>query len=253
VVISSFAKNGDLGMVEYLFREMITSGIRADVFLYSILIDAYAEVGKVQQATAYFGLMKKDGLCENATIYNSLIKLYTKVGYLAEARETYKLLRSLDIDTSLYASNCMIDLYSDHCMVKEAREIFESLKARGSANEFSYAMMVCLYKKIGRYDVAHRICQEMQALGLLTQALSYNSAIQMYVSGGRMEDAFKIFKMMLVSNTPPNDATFKALNVILVRSGVTRNEIRKLELLRRNNTHDCLHQWYKALSLSLQL
>jgi pentatricopeptide repeat protein len=62
VVINSFAKNGDLGMVEYLFREMITSGIRADVFLYSILIDAFAEVGKVQQAAAYFGLMKKDGL-----------------------------------------------------------------------------------------------------------------------------------------------------------------------------------------------
>jgi len=253
VVISSFAKNSDLGMVEYLFREMITSGICADVFLYSILIDAFAEVGKVQQAAAYFGLMKKDGLCESAIIYNSLIKLYTKVGYVAEARETYKLLRSLDTDTNLYASNCMIDLYSDHCMVKEAREIFESLKARRSANEFSYAMMVCLYKKIGRYDVAHRICKEMQALGLMTQALSYNSAIQMYVSCGRMEDAFKIFKKMLVSNTPPNDATFKALKVILVRSGVTRNEIRKLELLRRNNTHDCLHQWYRALSLSLQL
>ncbi|KAF8691666.1 hypothetical protein HU200_040049 [Digitaria exilis] len=248
---SSFVKNGDLRMAEYLFREMITSGIRADVFLYSILIDAYAEVGKVQQAAAYFGLMKKDGLCESAIIYNSLIKLYTKVGYVAEARETYKLLRSLDTDTSLYACNCMIDLYSDHCMVKEAREIFESLKARGRANEFSYAMMVCLYKKIGCYDVAHRICKEMQDLGLLTQVLSYNSVIQMYVSGGRMEDAFKIFKKMLVSNTRPNDATFKALHVILVRSGVTRNEIRKLELLRRNNTHDCLRQWYRALSLQL--
>ncbi|RCV08815.1 hypothetical protein SETIT_1G357000v2 [Setaria italica] len=248
---SSFAKNGDLRMVEYLFREMITSGIRADVFLYSILIDAYAEAGKVQQAAAYFGLIKKDGLCESATIYNSLIKLYTKVGYVAEARETYKLLRSLDTDANPYASNCMIDLYCDHCMVKEASEIFESLKARGSANEFSYAMMVCLYKKIGRYDVAHRICKEMQALGLLTQAQSYNSVIQMYVSGGRMEDALKIFKKMLVSNTPPNDATFKALNVILVRSGVTRNKIRKLELLRRNNTHDYLCQWYTALSLQL--
>jgi hypothetical protein len=66
-----------------------------------------------------------------------------------------------------------------------------------------------------------------------------------------MGDAFKIFKKMLVSNTPPNDATFKALNVFLVRSGVTRNKIKKLELLRRNNTHDYLHQWYTALSLQL--
>lgn len=252
VVISSFAKNGDLRMSEYLFREMIMSGVHPDIFVYSILIDAYAEVGNVQQASAYFGLMKKDGLYENVTIYNSLIKLYTKVGYVPEARGAYKLLKSLDTNAILYASNCMIDLYSDHCMVKEACEVFDSLKVRGIANEFSHAMMVCMYKKVGRYDVAHRVCKEMQALGLLTQLLSYNSVIQMYVSGGRTEEALKIFKKMLASNTPPNDATFQALKVILVRSGVTKNETRKLELLRRNNSHDCLHQWYRAISSAVR-
>ncbi|TVU48297.1 hypothetical protein EJB05_07929 [Eragrostis curvula] len=252
VVISSFAKHGDLSMVECLFSEMTASGIRADAFVYSIIIDAYAEVGNVHKAAAYFGFMKKDGLCENATICNSLIKLYTKVGYLAEAREAYKLLRTLNTDANLYASNCMIDLYSDHCMVKEAREVFENLKARGSANEFSRAMMLCLYKKVGRFDEAHRICKEMQCSGLLTQALSYNSAIQMYVSGGRMKEAFKIFKKMLASNTLPNDATFKALKVMLVKGGATKAEIKKLELLRRNNTHDCLYQWYMAVSSAVR-
>jgi pentatricopeptide repeat protein len=248
LVISSFAKNGDLSMVECLFNEMIASGIRADAFVYSIIIDAYAEVGNVRKAAAYFGLMKKSGLSENSAICNSLIKLYTKVGYLAEARETYKLLRSLNTGASSYASNCMIDLYSDYCMVKEAYEVFEKLKAEGSANEFSHAMMVCLYKKVGRFDEAHRICIEMQRSGLLTQALSYNSVIQMYVSGGKMEEAFKIFKKMLASKTPTNDATFKALKVILVKDGAKKTQIKKLESLRRNNTHDCLDQWYLALS-----
>jgi pentatricopeptide repeat protein len=74
----------------------------------------------------------------------------------------------------------------------------------------------------------------------------------MYVSGGRTEEALKIFKKMLASNTPPNDATFQALKVILVRSGVTKNETRKLELLTRNNTHDCLRQWYRALSSAVR-
>uniref|UniRef100_A0ACD5XZK6 Uncharacterized protein n=6 Tax=Avena sativa TaxID=4498 RepID=A0ACD5XZK6_AVESA len=248
VVITSFAKDNNLHMVECLFREMITLEVHADAYVYSTLIDAYAEVGNVQQAAAYFGLVTKAGLCESASIYNSLIKLYTKAGYLAEARETYKLLKSLDTDTNLYASNCMIGLYSDHCMVNEAREIFENLKVRGSANEFSYAMMVCLYKKVARYDEAHRISREMQALGLLTQALSYNSVIQMYISGGKMEEAVKIFQKMLVSNTPPNDVTFKVLKVILLK-GVSYIEITKLESLRRSNAQDCLNQWYKALSL----
>lgn len=252
VVISCFAKNGNLHMVDCLFREMITSGIQADTYVYSILIDAYAEVGDVQKAEAYFGLLKKAGLCESATIYNSLIKLYTKVVYLAEAQKTYKLLKSLNADTNLYASNCMIDLYSDHCMVKEAREIFENLKVTGKANEFSHAMMVCLYKKIARFDEAHRISKKMQASGFLTQALSYNSVIQMYVSGGRMEDALKIFQKMLASNTPPNDATFKALKIILVKRGVSNNDIRRLELLRKNRIHDCLRHWYRMLCMAVR-
>jgi len=66
-----------------------------------------------------------------------------------------------------------------------------------------------------------------------------------------MEEAFKIFTKMLASNIPPNDTTFQALRVILV-SGVTENETRRLELLRRNNTHDCLHQWYRALSSAVR-
>ncbi|XP_006649442.1 pentatricopeptide repeat-containing protein At3g23020 [Oryza brachyantha] len=252
VVISSFAKNDNLHMVDCLFREMISSGIQADTYVYSISIDAHAEVGDVQKAEAYFGLLKKSGLCESATIYNSLIKLYTKAVHLAEAQKTYKLLKSLDTDTNLYASNCMIDLYSDHCMVNEAREIFENLKFTGKANEFSHAMMVCLYKKIARFDEAHRISKEMQASGFLTQALSYNSLIQMYVSGGRMEEALTIFQKMLASNTPPNDATFKALKIILVKGGVSKNDITRLELLRKNSTHDCLRHWYRILRMTVR-
>lgn len=89
----------------------------------------------------------------------------------------------------------------------------------------------------------------MQALGLLTQALSYNSVIQMYVSGGKMEEAVKIFQKMLASSTPPNDVTFKALKPILVKEGVSNIEIAKLESLRRCSTQDCLNQWYRALAL----
>ncbi|KAL5210931.1 hypothetical protein ABZP36_006554 [Zizania latifolia] len=53
VVISSFAKNGNLRMIECLFREMVASGIQADTYVYSILVDAYAEGGDVQQSEAF--------------------------------------------------------------------------------------------------------------------------------------------------------------------------------------------------------
>ena len=38
----------------------------------------------------------------------------------------------------------MIDLYTERIMVEQAKEIFESLMKNEVANEFSYAMMLCM-------------------------------------------------------------------------------------------------------------
>uniref|UniRef100_A0A6V7QSV2 Uncharacterized protein n=1 Tax=Ananas comosus var. bracteatus TaxID=296719 RepID=A0A6V7QSV2_ANACO len=247
VVMDSFAKLGELQMVEDLFKEMTSFGISADIVVYSILIDAYAEVGDVQQAVKYVDSLKRAGFAVNLIIRNSLIKLYTKVGLLREAQETYELVKSSDDSPDVYSSNCMINLYNDYAMVREAEEVFENLRNSRKANEFSYAMMMCLYKKVGRVDDAHRVSQEMQALGLLTDILSYNSMLGLYASGGRMKEAVKCFQQMLASGVKPNDATFKTLGLILIKRGAPSSAIEHLETVRRNDAQVGLKEWIKAL------
>ncbi|KAF9596622.1 hypothetical protein IFM89_012745 [Coptis chinensis] len=227
-VILSFVKLGQLDMAEELFTEMIGFTVQPDKFVFGILINAFAGVGSVEKAANYVNKMGNSGLRGNPVIYNSLIKLYTKVGFLQEAEETYKLLRSSEAGPDVYSSNCMIDLYSERGMVPQAEEIFGDLKQKGGANEFSYAMMLCMYRRVGRIEKGIAFANSMFELGLLTGNLSYNSIIGLYASDGRLNEAVETFWEMIKSSIQPDDSTFRSLGVVLVRFGASKDTVSKL-------------------------
>lgn len=247
-VISSFVKSGELEMAEGLYAEMIQHMVEPDVVVYGVLINAFADLGSVKEATNYVNAMKSAGFPGNAVIYHSLIKLYTKVGYLKEAQEAYELLQLSGSYPDVYSSNCMIDLYSERSMVSEAEVIFENLKQRGDANEFTYAMMLCMYKRNGRFEEATHIARQMKELGLLTDLLSYNNVIGLYAIDGRYREALRIFKEMVSACIQPDDSTFKLLGSVLLKCGVPKRAVNKLHITRKNNTQSGLQAWMATLS-----
>ncbi|KAM3356454.1 pentatricopeptide repeat-containing protein [Capsicum galapagoense] len=247
-VISSFVKVGQLEMAVRLFDEMITVDVKPDVVVYGVLINAFADIGSVKDATKYLVEMKKSGLEANAVIYTSLIKLYTKVGYLREAQETYKMLQSFEAGADVYSSNCMIDLFSERSMVRQAEEIFEHLKQKGNANEFSYAMMLCMYKRNGMFKEAIQNVRKMRELGLMTDLLSYNNVLGLYATDGRFKEALATYKEMLSSAIQPDDSTFKSLGIVLLKCGVPKEAVSKLESTRKKDPQIGMQKWASALS-----
>ncbi|KAI3797291.1 hypothetical protein L1987_32547 [Smallanthus sonchifolius] len=246
-VISSLVKLGQLEKAVGLFEEMIEFNIKPDVVVYGVLINAYADVGDVEEALHYVNEMKGTGLGMNGIICNSLIKLYTKVGCLKDAEEAYYTPQKLDAGTDVYSSNCMIDLYTERSMVKPAEEIFEKLRRNGTANEFSYAMMLCMYKKIGSFDEAFEMAKQMRESGLLTDLLSYNHVLGLYASDGRFKEALTIFKEMIESGVQPNDSTFKSLGVLMKR-GVAKKAVKNLEIMWRDDDQSGLKAWLETLN-----
>ncbi|KAK1314585.1 Pentatricopeptide repeat-containing protein [Acorus calamus] len=247
-VISNFAKLGELEKAVSLFKEMVGFAVQPDIVLYGVLINAFAEAGSVRGALSYVDAMKDAGFTVNAVINNSLIKLYTKVGYLNEARETYELVRSSADGPDIYASNCMIDLYCERGMIKEAEEIFEDLKQRTDANEFSFAMMLRMYKKAKKVSKAVKIAHEMKELGLLSEPLSYSNAIEVFVMDGRLKEAAETFFRMMDAGVQPNDAVFRSLGTVLIRCGASKQAIDHMELRRKEDAKSGLKTWAETMS-----
>ncbi|GLT78651.1 hypothetical protein SLA2020_501800 [Shorea laevis] len=247
-LISSYIKLGQLEMAEELYRVMIENNVEPDVVIYGVLINAFADLGSVKEATRYLDAMRSTGLPGNTVIYNSLIKLYTKVGYLKEAVEIYKLLQSTEGHPNVYSSNCMIDLYSEVSMVRQAEELFENLKRKRVANEFTYAMMLCMYRRNGRFTEAAQIAEQMRELGLLTDLLSYNNVIGLYATDGRFMEVVRTFKEMIDAAIQPDDFTFKSLRSVLVRCGVPKPAVHELEARRKKDPKSGLQAWMSTLS-----
>ncbi|KAK7268654.1 hypothetical protein RIF29_21359 [Crotalaria pallida] len=247
-VISSFAKLGQLEMAEDTYMEMIRHGVQPDVIVYGVLINAFADVGSFKKAMSYIDEMERAGLPGNTVIYNSLIKLYTKVDDLKKAQETYKLLQSSEAGPDVYSSNCMIDLYTKRSMVDQAKEIFETLKVNGAANEFTFSMMLCLYNKVKKFDEAIQIAKQMRNSGLLTHVLSYNNVLDLYAISGRPKDAIETLKEMVRATIQPDDCSFKSLGVLLLRYGISRHAINKLEVCMKKDASQGLQAWISALS-----
>ncbi|EOA33002.1 hypothetical protein CARUB_v10016333mg [Capsella rubella] len=250
-VISSFVKLGQLNMAEEVYKEMVEYYIEPDVVVFGVLINAFADTGNVQQAMSYVEAMKKAGIPGNSVIHNSLIKLYTKVGYLNEAEAIYReLLQSCNKAQypDVYTSNCMINLYSERSMVRKAEAIFENMKQRREANEFTFAMMLCMYKKNGRFEEATQIAKQMREMKILTDPLSYNSVLGLYALDGRFKEAVETFKEMVSSGLQPDDSTFKSLGTILMKLGMSKKAVRKIEEIRRNEIKRGLELWISTLS-----
>ncbi|XP_058770199.1 pentatricopeptide repeat-containing protein At3g23020-like [Vicia villosa] len=252
-VISSFVKLGQLEMAESVYKEMIGYGVKPDVIVYGVLINALCDAGMVKEAVHYADEFKRAGLPGNAVIYNSLMKLYAKVGYMKEAQETYKLLQSSKEGPAVYSSNCMIGLYTKYSMVDPAKEIFETLKKNGTANEFSFAMMLFLYKKIERFDEAIQIANQMRKLGLLTDSLSYNSVLDLYANAGRPKEAIHIFKDMVTASIQLDDCSLQSLRNLLLRYGASRQALDKLQVSMKKDTFNGLQAWMSALTSVLEM
>lgn len=250
-VISSFVKLGQLNMAEEVYKEMVDFNIEPDVVVYGVLINAFADTGNVQEAMSYVEAMGRAGITGNSVIQSSLIKLYTKVGYLNEAEAVYReLLESCNTGQypDVYTSNCMINLYSERSMVRKAEAIFESMKQRGEANEFTFAMMLCMYKKNARFEEATQVAKQMREMKILTDPLSYNSVLGLYALDGRFKEAVETFKEMVSSGVRPDDSTFKSLGTILIKLGLSKKAVRRIEEVRKQEIKRGLELWISTLS-----
>ncbi|KAB5512251.1 hypothetical protein DKX38_029280 [Salix brachista] len=197
--------------------------VKPDVIVYGVLINAFADAESVKAALGYVDAMKRAGLPGNTVIYNSLIKLYTKVGYLKEAEETYQLLQLSDSEPEK--------------------------KKKGNTNEFTFAMMLCMYKRLGRFEEATQIAKQMRDLRLLTDVLSYNNVLGLYALDGRFKEAVGIFKEMVEVSVQPDDCTFKSLGIVLVKCGITKKAVGKLGATTKIDYQKGLQAWVLSLSI----
>nr|XP_034921315.1 pentatricopeptide repeat-containing protein At3g23020-like [Populus alba] len=182
--------------LEELYNEMIGLDVKPDVVVYGVLINAFADAESVEEALGYVDAMKRAGLPGNTVIYSSLIKLYTEVWCSKEAEETYKLLQLSESGPDAFSSNC---------------------------------------KRLGRFEEAIQIAKQTRELGLLTDLLCYSNVLGLSALDGRWKEALGTFKEMVEASSQPDDYMFNSLGIALVKCGISKKAVDKLEATKKND------------------
>ncbi|KAH0984476.1 hypothetical protein GBA52_011653 [Prunus armeniaca] len=227
-LIACYARLGQLSDAVDVYQDLVNSGVQPNEFVYGSLINGFVESGRVEEALKYFRHMEESGISANQIVLTSLIKAYGKVDCLDGAKVLYERLKDLEGPRDIVASNSMINLYADLGMVSEAKLIFEKLRAKGWADEITYAIMIYLYKNVGMLDEAIDVAEEMKLSGLIRDCGSFNKVMSCYAINGQLRECGELLHEMVTRKLLPDSGTFKVLFTIL-KKGIPIEAVTQLE------------------------
>ncbi|KAL0368347.1 UNVERIFIED_CONTAM: Pentatricopeptide repeat-containing protein [Sesamum calycinum] len=191
---------------------------------YSANIDAFGERG-------LFDSMEEHGLIPDRCGYNSLVQMLATADLPQKA--TFYLRKMQEVGLVI---DCVPYLCCDLRLRKrkEATYYVDAMRNLGLANE------LCHIER-SMVSEAEEIFETLKQNG---DANEFTYAMMLW----RYKDAVATFDEMLKSLIKPDDSTFKSLGIILLKCGVPKNAIEKLELIRKEDTERGLQAWTSTLS-----
>ncbi len=184
-VMTAFAKNRDVAMVEQLNQEAIVKhGLKPSKYRLNALILAYCKKGEPINAEKVLREMVKDGIRPDNITYTTVIDAYKRQRQIDKCWELY----------DYYTSNAGLE--------GDGRD----------ADEFLLGYMVRLCAATHDSEKAIRIFNEMEQHGFVRHAIPYNSIIFALASTKRYsEKAIDYWRQMHAHNVVPDRHTFVAV------------------------------------------
>ncbi|KAL0367145.1 UNVERIFIED_CONTAM: Pentatricopeptide repeat-containing protein [Sesamum radiatum] len=209
-----------------LFDSMEEHGLIADRCGYNSLVQMLASADLPQKATFYLRKMQEVGLVIDCVPYCAVISSYAKLGQMDMAVGLYKEMIGHGVKPDVIVYGVLINAFANTGSVNEAIYYVDAMRNLG------LPMNGVIYERTRTYE---RLVELQSRAGL-------------YASDGRYKDAVATFDEMLKSLIQPDDSTFKSLGIILLKCGVPKNAIEKLELIRKEDTERGLQAWTSTLS-----
>ena len=153
-----FCTDPYLGNLHY--AEKIFSYIQnPSLFIYNVLIKAFAKKGSFRKAIWVFGQLRNHGLWPDNFTYPYVFKA---IGCLGEAWEGAKvhgfvLKTGLEFDT--YVCNSLMDMYAELGKVENFKKLFDEMPER---DRVSWNVMISGYVRRRRFEDAVNVYQQMR-------------------------------------------------------------------------------------------
>ncbi|KAF6169185.1 hypothetical protein GIB67_013615 [Kingdonia uniflora] len=167
--------------------KVLMSGIGANVFVESSLVDMYGKCGLVVDYRGVFDRMLK----KNAVSWCVLLGSYCQND---EFKAVLKIFRKMEKESDMYSFGTVLRACAGLTVVRQGKEVHcQYLRRGGWRDVIVESALVDLYAKCGVIDYAQRLFAEVRVRNVIT----WNSMIYGFTQNGRGEEALMMFTNMV--------------------------------------------------------
>ncbi|KAG0487766.1 hypothetical protein HPP92_009861 [Vanilla planifolia] len=188
-LISFYSKCGDVVAARYCFNSM---NVRTCVS-WTVIISCYAKAGDINEVMDLFHEMENVGEKADPITVVSVLSACSQTGSLEFGRSMERYVKSNMFSENTMVCNGLIDMYAKCGSILDARRVFESMNGR-SIVSWTALIMGCAMN--GDYEEALSLFSQMLELQIRPNHVTFLAVLQACTHGGFLERGQDLFNMM---------------------------------------------------------
>ncbi|KNA06377.1 hypothetical protein SOVF_181600 [Spinacia oleracea] len=239
--------------VPQLFDEMPKRhGFAPDKVSYGILIKSFCEKGDPELALKTLEEMEKNSIEVTAVTYTTIFDALYKKGKHDEAECVWN---------EMVKKGCPIDVAAYNVRIGHAhggepegvKKLIEDMAAVGlRPDTISYNYLLTSYCRNERIDEAMKLYQELEASGFKPKAATFRTLVHYLCKNGDFGTGYDVFKRSVFHNKIPDFATLKVLVEGLVEKKNRKDAKGLIRTVKKKFPSNVLNAW-KKLEVELGL
>ncbi|KAJ7560412.1 hypothetical protein O6H91_04G128400 [Diphasiastrum complanatum] len=166
ILVNMYAKCGSLVEARQVFDSMHEH----NVFSWTTIISAYANLGKGEEAINFFEQMKQTGISPNKVAFVVVLKACARIPALEKGKQLHLDIIKSGFESDAILGNTLVDMYSKCGLIEDARQVFNKLHER---NVVSWTAMIAGYAQQGFDMEAFALYEQMKEEGVQPNNVTY--------------------------------------------------------------------------------
>lgn len=219
-LIRSYGRAGMFDHALNTFTQMDQLGTPRSTLSFNALLAAGNNSRLFDRVPQLFDEMpKRYELVPDKVSYGILIKAYCEKGSPEKALETLREMEDKGVEVTAVTFTTILDTLYKKGKSDEAEEIWSEMVKKGCALDVAAYNVRISHAHGGQPEDVKGLIEEMTAVGLKPDTISYNYLLTSYCRNGRMDEAMKLYEELEASGFNPKAATFRTLVHYLCKNG----------------------------------
>ncbi|XP_004486824.1 pentatricopeptide repeat-containing protein At5g15010, mitochondrial [Cicer arietinum] len=214
VIVKALGRRKFFVFMMQVLNDMRLNGIKADLFMLSIVIDSFVNAGHVSKAIQVFGNLDDLGLDRDTEALNVLLSCLCRRCHVGAAASVFNSMKGKVI-FNVATYNVVAGGWSKSGRVNEIERVMKEMEVEGFSPDFTtYAFYLEGLGRAGRMDEAVQVFCNMKEKDTTT----YNAMIFNFISIGNFDECMKYYNEMSSDNCEPNIDTYTRMITAFLRT-----------------------------------